>query len=127
MHQIFRRLLRQTDVFARLGGGEFMIALPCTDGEVAQEVAERLRLAVMSNGVTAGNVCIHVTISMGISAHYPTDLAPENMIERADRALYKAKTAGRNQVVIDEARSNGTVSELDPVLHSSLEKMTVPS
>jgi two-component system C4-dicarboxylate transport sensor histidine kinase DctB len=122
-----RRLLRQTDVFARLGGEEFIIALPCTDGEVAQEVAERLRLAVMSTGVTAGNVCIHVTISIGISVHCSTDLALGNMIERADRALYKAKRAGRNQVVIDEARSNGTESELDPVLHSSLEKMTVPS
>jgi diguanylate cyclase (GGDEF)-like protein len=104
-----QRLLRQTDVFARLGGEEFIIALPDTDGGVAQEVAERLRLAVMSTGVAAGNVCLQVTISIGISAHCPTDLALENMIERADRALYKAKRSGRNQVVMDRHDPAGTV------------------
>jgi diguanylate cyclase (GGDEF)-like protein len=96
-----REVLREADVFARFGGEEFIVALPDTDGPAAREVAERLRLAAMSDLVETGNQQIHVTISSGISQYRPCDMTIEDLIKRADQALYTAKNSGRNQVAAD--------------------------
>jgi two-component system C4-dicarboxylate transport sensor histidine kinase DctB len=93
--------LREADVFARFGGEEFIVALPDTDAHAAREVAERLRLAAMSEPVDAGGVRVCVTISCGISQYRPSDVTIQEMIKRADQALYSAKNSGRNQVVVN--------------------------
>jgi diguanylate cyclase (GGDEF)-like protein len=95
-----REALREADIFARFGGEEFIVALPETDERAAREVAERLRLAAMAQPVDAGDVFIHVTISSGIAQYRPTDITIEELIKRADQALYAAKNSGRNQVVV---------------------------
>jgi diguanylate cyclase (GGDEF)-like protein len=95
-----RQQLREADVFARFGGEEFIVALPETDEHEAREVAERLRMAAMTRPMGTVDAAIGVTISSGIAQYRPSDGAIEDMIKRADEALYAAKNSGRNQVVV---------------------------
>ncbi len=98
--------LRSIDLLGRLGGEEFAILLPNSGAEAAQEVAERLRLAVQNGALDAG--CAKgfaVTISLGLflqgGSDTPTDLG--SCLARADAALYAAKDAGRNCVALAPA------------------------
>lgn len=89
------------DWIARFGGEEFMLCLPNTDIETAKAIAEGIRKSVMEKTFTAGNEQIHVTCSFGV--HTVCDgnecLTVDGIIELADKKLYQAKSAGRNQVV----------------------------
>ena len=74
------------------------MATPEADGEIAREVAERFRCAVEGMAITAGDgSAIRFTISAGV-AQWKTGENVEQLIARADAALYEAKAAGRNQV-----------------------------
>jgi len=96
---ICTQTLREIDVPGRIGGEEFAILLPETRGKQAQEVAERLRLAVGSAVVPIdhGNP-IRFTVSIGATMFMATDTRIEDILKRADTALYTAKTMGRNRV-----------------------------
>lgn len=88
------------DTTARYGGEEFAIILPGTPLKAGQAVAETLRRSVESKEVTnkaTGKSLGTITISIGV-AQYRTGEDISSLIERADAALYKAKTNGRNQV-----------------------------
>ncbi|MFT3811962.1 MAG: GGDEF domain-containing protein [Acidovorax sp.] len=89
-----RAALRSTDLVGRWGGEEFCVLLPNTrlaDAEpLARRVAER---------VAAADICVRVTVSIGVSEHGPADLDLHTVIRRADSALYQAKETGRNRVV----------------------------
>lgn len=90
--------VREVDMVARYGGEEFSILLPETSKELALVVAERLRDAIESNKVKVNSEELAITISAGV-ATYPEDgIDAESLIEKADTALYKAKTKGRNMV-----------------------------
>lgn len=90
--------LRETDILARYGGDEFVVFLPETDSAQAREVAERVRDAVTSLKFMVHKSCVPITVSVGM-ASYPTDSnIPEEIEERADRALYYSKQEGRNRV-----------------------------
>ncbi|WP_019142824.1 GGDEF domain-containing protein [Noviherbaspirillum massiliense] len=94
-------LNRSGDLAARYGGEEFVVLLPATDLAGAQAVAERIRAAVQDLGIAhtanEGNV---VTISAGVEACVPDreGMLPFGLVEAADRALYQAKSRGRNRV-----------------------------
>jgi len=91
--------LRQTDVLARIGGEEFSILLPETSTDDALVFAERLRKAqsqLRISGDWQGK--IQLTVSVGISCYQVSDLNFDALFSRADKALYQAKNAGRNQV-----------------------------
>ena len=93
-------LRRPPDFAARFGGEEFVAVLPGTDEAGARDVAERVRLAVLSARMAhEGNPIGYVTISIGAAsmAPRPGDEA-QKLIDLADRALYSAKQGGRNQV-----------------------------
>jgi diguanylate cyclase (GGDEF)-like protein/PAS domain S-box-containing protein len=98
------RVRRPADLAARYGGEEFVVLLPSTPREGALVVAEALRAAVVALGIplarsTAGPV---VTVSLGCATQAPgTDEPPAALLERADRALYEAKHAGRNRVEVE--------------------------
>lgn len=96
---IIKDKLRESDIPARYGGEEFAVLLPFTHIDEAQIVAERLRKAVEANVVHVDNIDINVTISMGL-AEFTSEETGETLFERADKALYEAKTNGRNQVRI---------------------------
>jgi diguanylate cyclase (GGDEF)-like protein len=92
---------RAGDVAARYGGEEIAVLLPQTDLGGAFAAAERLRLAVEATGVVhAGSPFGQVTVSIGVASFAPSDdpAAPDRLLRSADRALYQAKAAGRNQV-----------------------------
>ncbi|AWK87287.1 PleD family two-component system response regulator [Azospirillum thermophilum] len=97
------RNLRTFDLVARLGGEEFVVILPDTDGEAALIVAERLRhrIAETPFAVSAEVGQINVTVSIGISVGGRLGDTAEGLIRRADDALYEAKRLGRNCVVAD--------------------------
>jgi diguanylate cyclase (GGDEF)-like protein len=105
---ILRRGIRAIDMSARFAGDEFCIVLPETEPVDAACIAERLRLAVSRTEYTSeqGELMGQVTISVGISSFGPSRLSPLAIIETADRALYKAKTLGRNCVAVYEDGTN---------------------
>lgn len=92
---------RPGDLAARYGGEEFAAILPDCDSDGAQHVAERFRKLVTERGIVheRSAVAPHVTISAGVATHTPTlgELS-EDLLKRADLALYHAKWNGRNQV-----------------------------
>jgi len=90
---------RKVDFTARYGGDEFVILLPDTSADEALLLAERLHQAVSSEPlVLANNNSIHLTVSIGI-ATYPTHASTiEELIKRADEALYWIKSHGRNRI-----------------------------
>lgn len=103
-----RSIVRAIDVVARYGGEEFVLLIPDTDMGEAAVVAERLRqaiaLLVVPEAVEQHGFSppIQVTVSLGVGALTTDTPTLEALIERADRALYAAKHAGRNQVCCAE-------------------------
>ena len=95
--------LRGFDCFGRVGGEEFLVILPQTALETGRLVAERLRERVIA--LELGDIAadLHVTISLGLAQLNDPAEALEGLLDRADRALYQAKAAGRNRVVLAES------------------------
>lgn len=96
--------IRGKDLACRFGGEEFVIAMPETDQELAFIVADRIRREISAHPVIAanGSIQIAITVSAGISTAAGAHDSIEDMIRRADEALYVAKQNGRNQVVSEE-------------------------
>jgi diguanylate cyclase (GGDEF)-like protein len=91
-----RKQLRSFELIYRLGGEEFLIVLPGIDREGGRELAERLRAAVADAQPTG----IPITISIGLSAGRAEQVDYDVLFKAADEALYEAKRAGRNRVVV---------------------------
>jgi diguanylate cyclase (GGDEF)-like protein len=102
--QILRRSVRTIDMPARFAGDEFCLVLPETDISAAGRIAERVRRTVSETEFfsESGAAMDSATLSIGVSSFSPSRQSPLAIIETADRALYKAKTLGRNQVVVYE-------------------------
>ena len=98
---LLRAGIRQIDLLGRLGGEEFAIVLPATEPERAEHVAQRLLRAVSETTVSFGDTPIAMTVSIGLAIRRDSDRSIEQIIARADDALYRAKHAGRNRVVSD--------------------------
>jgi diguanylate cyclase (GGDEF)-like protein/PAS domain S-box-containing protein len=90
--------LRVNDHFARLGGEEFVIVLPETGLGPARKLAERLCQAVSSHKFGDPQSQFQVTASIGIATIRDHDSSPEDLLGRADRCMYAAKSEGRNRV-----------------------------
>lgn len=94
-----RQLLREIDLFARIGGEEFAILLPQTDVRDAWTVAERLRQAIGAAAVpTDQGSALHFTISLGLASLGPATADLNELLRQADTAMYQAKQNGRNRV-----------------------------
>jgi diguanylate cyclase (GGDEF)-like protein len=93
--------LREGDILGRLGGDEFAVLLPETSLEQAESIAERVRLAFEREDVRVAEIRLASSVSVGITAvgtEARTTL--EDLLRGADAALYEAKRAGRNRVVV---------------------------
>jgi diguanylate cyclase (GGDEF)-like protein/PAS domain S-box-containing protein len=98
MVETARTVLRQIDIFGRIGGEEFALALPEAQLPEAISVAERLRAAMARTPVNLGVKSLTVTASFGVAERRAGDNAVEALFTRADRALAAAKAGGRNTV-----------------------------
>jgi len=96
--EIFRTLVREQDTVARWGGEEFLFILPQTSAQNAAVLAQKIHQALQRQTIIVGDVGIPITVSMGV-AETKGDQAIDEIIKRADKYLYEAKGAGRNQTM----------------------------
>src|SRR5262249_50230547 len=95
----FRTSLRTHDSLARWGGEEFVMLLPQTDLPGAEAVAERCRRALEETYVESEGHHVRVTVRVGVASHpHPPAERADDVLKRADQALYRAKRGGRNRV-----------------------------
>jgi diguanylate cyclase (GGDEF)-like protein len=98
MTDLMRRGQRKIDTLGRVGGEEFAVLLPGANVEAAMAYAERLREDVAASILSFEGRQIGITVSIGIAGIYMGDASADAALNRADKALYLAKQAGRNQV-----------------------------
>ena len=99
-----RQALREGDVLVRTGGEEFLVLLPGAGFEDVRAVGERIRRMVRATSVQVANASVSLSVSLG-GASFPGALvdSPEQLIELVDQAMYAAKDAGRDQLVMSGA------------------------
>lgn len=106
--RLITKTVRVTDIVARYGGEEIIVLAPNTTVKTAERLAERLRAAIETvtfpvAAETGGeNGALHVTVSVGVTCFGPGALDARMLIRRADEALYQAKAAGRNRVMVSD-------------------------
>jgi len=107
--QFMQKNLRDFDMCARIGGEEFVILLPQTNQDKAHEVAERIRLFIQNTPVQrpeikvplpTGESSLQLTVSIGLSSLSSKEDSIDDLISKADKALYQAKHTGRNRVCV---------------------------
>ena len=109
--QVAQDGLRKIDYFGRYGGEEFMLIMSNTQLEGAQVRAERLRSNVESSRYNDIDPALVQTVSIGI-AEYRRGESIEHIQLRADKAMYKAKSKGRNRIDIDDGDAHGPVGDI---------------
>ncbi|MET0342706.1 MAG: diguanylate cyclase [Polyangiales bacterium] len=121
------RSLRNTDFAARWGGEEFVVALTCTDLAAGREVAERARRVIEEMVIedSAGHR-IPVTASVGLAEMRRGD-AVDQLMDRADRAMYAAKFGGRNRVGVDEGTPPQPAATTPDAVAPPLPRTSVPA
>ncbi len=93
--KIIHDRIRKMDMFARLGGEEFVLMMPNTDLDAALALNNQLRLALQQYRFKYQNEVIQLTASVGLAA-FNSSLGPDEVLKRADEALYNSKHSGRN-------------------------------
>jgi diguanylate cyclase (GGDEF)-like protein len=96
--RLMQRQTRPSDLLGRSGGEEFMVLLRDTDAVAAEALAERLRTAIARSVLRHAGGRLRLTVSIGVAERRSGDTNLDAVLARADRALYAAKHAGRNQV-----------------------------
>ena len=95
------KYIRPDDILGRFGGEEFVILLPDTNVGDASNIAERLRVLVQKTPIETDIGPVSITISIGVAVmERATTISLDQLLFRADEAMYLAKRAGRNRVVI---------------------------
>lgn len=92
------KCLRDSDVLGRVGGEEFILLLPGASQESAEQVAERMRKSLAETPIHTNNLSLTITASFGVASISADDGSLEELVARADNAMYEAKHNGRNQV-----------------------------
>jgi diguanylate cyclase (GGDEF)-like protein/PAS domain S-box-containing protein len=98
---LMKRHARGSDIYCRYGGEEFLLVLPQMPADTAAERAEQLRIAMAAVPVPFGNSAIAVTASFGVATFPREGQTGDELIAAADSALYAAKAAGRNRVIVN--------------------------
>jgi len=106
---VLTRSLRPGEVAVRMGGEEFLVLMPHADIEEARARAEAWRAVIRAQPVATSLGAAEITFSAGISAYPDTAASFEQMLQQADKAVYAAKRAGRNRVVV--ARQPGELAD----------------
>ena len=95
---LLRQGARVEDVVGRLGGDEFVVVCPEANLAIGARLAEQLRRNLAQQTIQVGSVSLQVTVSIGVSQQDATASTVDEVLRRADAALYRAKRAGRNRV-----------------------------
>ncbi len=98
---------RTDERVCRVGGEEFLVICPKSDHLMAATAAERMRAAVASAKVTHAAQNLRVTVSLGLAQRTPYMSTPDDLLNAADQALYRAKAQGRNRVCVMEQIDSG--------------------
>jgi diguanylate cyclase (GGDEF)-like protein len=98
--KVVRESIREEDIFGRLGGEEFAICILNTTPEALSNIANKIRLNVENREILYKDQVIKITISMGGYNVYTDSENFTVALDKADKALYKAKSRGRNRVII---------------------------
>lgn len=102
--------IRTTDKVARFGGEEFVVLLRETDELVAEKMADRLKRKIAALEVVSGDQTVKFTTSVGCAVSDERSRDVEDIIQRADKALYTAKSAGRNRVRVNREISTNSAA-----------------
>ena len=97
---VITKLIRANDFFSRYGGEEFVLLLSGSPSKTAGEVGERIRQTIESHEFIFENKKIPVTISVGVATKLPNETEWTQIYDRADKALYQSKQAGRNRSTV---------------------------
>lgn len=110
--RVLKITLSVEDFLGRYGGEEFVVILPGRPTEMARAIAEELRVAVEASEFRWNDRTLRLTVSIGVASRLDNESLPQPALERADRALYAAKRAGRNRVQVAPAvfKSRSTVA-----------------
>ena len=118
--QVAQKQARETDLVARYGGEEMALILPETDARGAFTIAERIRKAVEAAAHATEQGALRVTLSVGVATWTGGGNSPEELLQAADKALYRAKGNGRNRVEAANPASTRGRSDLRSVDPGSL-------
>lgn len=102
--KLLKNSMRSSDIVGRFGGEEFVLILPNTDLLRAKNVAENLRKTIKKKKFFYNNITINITISIGVSAFFQGAKNIDQLFEKADTALYKSKSRGRNCTTLSSQR-----------------------
>jgi len=102
---LLRKTLRDGDKVFRYGGEEFVIILNRITTQKCVEIAKRILQNVSTNTLLYKAQSVNITLSIGATKYLPGD-TPESLIERADKALYRSKSAGKNQLNMEDTNGN---------------------
>jgi diguanylate cyclase len=108
--EVLTRSVKGRDLVARYGGEEFAVILPQTDLDGARQLADQIRRTVAGNRIRSkanGQDLGHITLSIGCAQYVPGEPLTR-LIQRADNALYRAKRAGRNRVLVEPAAAHAS-------------------
>lgn len=108
--QTAREALRASDTFGRWGGEEFLLIMPGTTLDIAMGVVERLRSRALEIRLPANASALQVSLSAGLATNEGDARSLDALVARADAALYRAKSEGRNAVRIDAASIDSATS-----------------
>jgi len=106
--RVLKRTARSTDMAARFGGDEFVLLLVGTGLNGAMVIAEQVRKAIAELSLDANQKSFTVTVSIGVSSIAIDDQSWADGLRRADSAMYRAKSAGRNRVLAAQAGGSGS-------------------
>jgi diguanylate cyclase (GGDEF)-like protein len=101
--RVLKATISPDDLLGRYGGEEFVVILPGRPPEMARAIAEELRVAVEAAEFLWKDRSLRLTVSIGVASRLDGESVPQPALERADRALYAAKRAGRNRVQVAPA------------------------
>ena len=100
---IMNMVIRSQDLLFRIGGEEFSVIMLSTDANQALQSAERLRITIQKHPfILPDDTVINCSVSIGIATNRNFEVNSEEMIKKADEALYKAKNKGKNKVIVWE-------------------------
>lgn len=106
--ELIKTSVREYDIVARFGGEELVVILPKTEPSHSHQLAERLRSLIEARPIYltnhhSGNTCsVNITASIGVTGLTKSNSFQDDLIESADKALYRAKQGGRNLVILND-------------------------